>query len=91
MTDRRENVCYACRAAVLWATFEGKPIPLERCRAGAGDLAFQESLIGAQLPGLASLVVRCGGSSWRRHECARTKAAPAGRAFSAAQLRKGGR
>lgn len=88
VTDRRENVCYRCRKAVLWATFEGKPIPLERCKPGSGDLASQEELLALAPSVGLSKVVRCGGSGWRKHDHPSPAAAGA---FSAGNQRKGRR
>jgi len=61
---RREQRCYRCEAAVIWANRDGgAPIAVERCAPRTGDVGFQKQIDGTEQ------LVSMRGMGWRRHRC----------------------
>ncbi len=65
-----EGRCYKCLATVIWARIRDgrrlKPIAIERCAAGGGNMAILATLF--ETVG-APIVEEVGnGTSWRRHD-----------------------
>jgi len=77
-------ICWRCQKAVIWAsrTEGGAAIAVEKCAAGAGDVAFQTMLV----PGQPELVVVAPNlrTGWRRHE----PFCPGPKSYSGPQRRK---
>jgi len=95
---RRTSICYRCRKAVIWAVIRNRrggtrPIAIEPCAPGAGDVAIAPELFGDVAGGpLVELVSN--GTAFRAHaaHCPRARRPPpleepAREAFSARSFR----
>lgn len=79
--QRRDEICWRCQNGVLWLPLEGKPVAVEPCQAGKGNIGIQGSLLGG-----ADEAIRVTAGSWRLH----MEHCPGPKSFSATAPRRKG-